>query len=93
MASKVIKKDYQQGRVHEADLFVEVILASRDDGHGEAAVVAAQARPGRVILQGDNSRYLVVCEVPEARLSVNDKTTDSDEVYFNIEVHIYTKMS
>ena len=22
-------------------------------------------------------------EVPEARLSVNDKTTDSDEVYFN----------
>ena len=26
---------------------------------------------------------LVVCEVPEAGLSVNDKTTDSDEVYFN----------
>ena len=34
---------------------------------------------------------LVVCEVPEARLSVNDKTTDSDEVYFNTKVHIYTK--
>ena len=30
-------------------------------------------------------------EVPEARLSVNDKTTDSDEVYFNTKVHIYTK--
>ena len=35
---------------------------------------------------------MVVCEVPEARLSVNDKTTDSDEVYFNTEVHIYTKI-
>ena len=34
---------------------------------------------------------MVVCEVPEARLSVNDKTTDSDEVYFNTKVHIYTK--
>ena len=36
-------------------------------------------------------RGMVVCEVPEARLSVNDKTTDSDEVYFNTKVHIYTK--
>ena len=26
---------------------------------------------------------LVVCKVPEATLSVNDKTTDSDKVYFN----------
>ena len=26
---------------------------------------------------------LVVCEVPEARLSVNEKTTYSDGVYFN----------
>ena len=30
-------------------------------------------------------------EVPEARLSMNDKTTDSDEVYFNTKVHIYNK--
>ena len=36
---------------------------------------------------------MVVCEVPEARLSVKDKTTDSDEVYFNSKVHIYTKIS
>ena len=28
-------------------------------------------------------QVLVVHEVPEARLSVNDKTTDTDEVYFN----------
>ena len=34
---------------------------------------------------------LVVCEVPEAGLSANDETTDSDEVYFNTKVHIYTK--
>ena len=32
---------------------------------------------------------LVVCEVPEAGLSANDKTTDSDEVYFNTKVHKY----
>ena len=31
------------------------------------------------------SLSLVVCEVPEAGLSVNDKTTDSDEVYFKIK--------
>ena len=31
----------------------------------------------------------VVCEVPEARLSVNDKTSDSDEVYFNTK-HDFT---
>ena len=35
------------------------------------------------------SDTMVVCEVPEARLSVNDKTTDSDEVYFNTKVHKY----
>ena len=34
---------------------------------------------------------MVVCEVPEAGLSVNDKTTDSDEVYFKTKVHIYNK--
>ena len=34
---------------------------------------------------------MVVCEVPEAGLSVNDKTTYSDEVYFNTKVHIYNK--
>ena len=34
---------------------------------------------------------MVVCEVPEARLSANDKTTYSDEVYFNTQVHIYNK--
>ena len=32
---------------------------------------------------------MVVCEGPEARLSVNDKTTYSDEVNFNTEVHKY----
>ena len=39
------------------------------------------------------SKSMVICEVPEARLSVNDKTTDSDEVYFNTktQVHIYSK--
>ena len=31
---------------------------------------------------------LVVCEVPEARLSI-DKTTDSDEVYFNTKACLY----
>ena len=37
------------------------------------------------------SDTMVVCEVPEAGLSVNDKTTYSDEVYFNTKVHIYNK--
>ena len=33
-------------------------------------------------------------EVPEARLSVNDKTTDSDEVYFNTkhDCTVYTQV-
>ena len=31
---------------------------------------------------------MVVCDVPEA-LSVNDKTTDSVEVFFNTKVHKY----
>ena len=37
---------------------------------------------------------MVVCEVPEARLSVNDKTTDSDEVYFNTkhDCTVYTQV-
>ena len=38
---------------------------------------------------------VVVCEVPEARLSVKDKTAYSDEVFFNTkvhkQVHIYNK--
>ena len=36
---------------------------------------------------------MVVSEVPEARLSVNDKTTDSDEVYFNTkhDCTVYTQ--
>ena len=38
--------------------------------------------------------FLVVCEFPEARLSVNDKTTDSDEVYFNTkhDCTVYTQV-
>ena len=37
---------------------------------------------------------VVVCEVPEARLSVNDKTTDSDKVYFNTkhDCTVYTQV-
>ena len=33
-------------------------------------------------------------EVPEAKLSVNDKTTDSDEVYFNTkhDCTVYTQV-
>ena len=33
-------------------------------------------------------------EVPEARLSANDKTTDSDEVYFNTkhDCTVYTQV-
>ena len=33
-------------------------------------------------------------EVPKARLSVNDKTTDSDKVYFNTEhdCTVYTQV-
>ena len=34
---------------------------------------------------------MVVCEVPEARQSVNDKTNDSDEVYFN-DCTVYTQV-
>ena len=37
---------------------------------------------------------MVVCEVPEAGLSVKDKTTDSDEVYFNTkhDCTVYTQV-
>ena len=37
---------------------------------------------------------LVVCDVPEAGLSVNDKTTYSDEVYFNTkhDCTVYTQV-
>ena len=32
---------------------------------------------------------LNVCEMPEARLSVKDKTTDYDKVYINAKEHKY----
>ena len=32
--------------MHQADLFVDVLLPGGDDGHREAAVVAANPRPG-----------------------------------------------
>ena len=37
---------------------------------------------------------MVICEVPEARLSVNNKTTESDEVYFNTknDCTVYTQV-
>ena len=37
---------------------------------------------------------VVVCEVPEARLPENDKTTYSDEVYFNTkhDCTVYTQV-
>ena len=35
-----------------------------------------------------HTNLMVVCDVPEA-LSVNDKTTDSVEVFFNTKVHKY----
>ena len=37
---------------------------------------------------------MVVCKVPEARVSVNDMTTDSDEVHFNTkhDCTVYTQV-